>query len=106
MNETRPGPGQGQRRGKGYNKADTCILAVPATEYSTHRCMLWAGTMTQKTKGRVGCHQATPRSRQITAKSTGLASRFKAVVVTLALWGVLPAFAADWIICWGGLRNE
>ena len=61
--------------------------------------------MTEKIKGRAGWHQATLKSSEISAKSTRLTSGFKAMVVTLALWGVLPVPAAEWIIRRGGLRD-
>lgn len=34
-----------------------------------------------------------------------IATRVKALIVRLALWGILPVKFADWIIRWGGLRN-
>lgn len=62
--------------------------------------------MTRNTKGRAGWHQTTLKTSNITRNSTGLASRIKAAIVTLALWGLLPVTVADWIIRRGGLRNE
>lgn len=35
----------------------------------------------------------------------GLASRVKSLVVSLALWGLIPYRVAEWLIRWGGLRN-
>lgn len=61
--------------------------------------------MATKTKGRAGRYQATPKTSDNTLNSTGFASRIKATIVTLALWGLLPMSVADWIIQHGGLRN-
>ena len=61
--------------------------------------------MTTKMKGRASWHQATPKTSKSTRNSTGLASRIKAVIVKLALWGLLPVGVADWIIQRGGLRD-
>jgi hypothetical protein len=61
--------------------------------------------MTTKTKGRSGWHQATPNTSH-TCNRTVIASRVKALVVTLALWRVLPVRLAEWIIIKGGLRND
>jgi len=32
-------------------------------------------------------------------------ARIKTSIVTLAIWGILPVPAADWLIRRGGLRN-
>lgn len=61
--------------------------------------------MTINRKGRTGCNQATPKTSKSTCNSTGLAARIKAVIVTLALWGLLPVAVADWLINLGGLRD-
>jgi hypothetical protein len=61
--------------------------------------------MTRKTKGRAGWHQATRKTSKSNHHFTGLASRIKAVIVKLALWGLLPVGVADWIIQRGGLRD-
>lgn len=53
--------------------------------------------MTRKTKGRTGWHQATPKTSKSTRNSTGLMSRIKVVIVTLALWGWFPVGIADWL---------
>ncbi|MGB5830677.1 MAG: hypothetical protein WBG92_01625 [Thiohalocapsa sp.] len=53
--------------------------------------------MTRNRKGRAGWHQATLKTSKSTSNSTGLAARIKAVIVTLALWGLLPVAIADWI---------
>lgn len=62
--------------------------------------------MTRNRKGRAGWHQATPKTSKSTSNSTDLAARIKAAVVTLALWGLLPATVADWLIHLGGQRDE
>jgi len=36
----------------------------------------------------------------------GTTARIKAVIVTLALWGLLPMKLAYWLINLGGLRND
>lgn len=85
--------------------------------------------MTRNRKGRAGWHQATltnspgvnldarrapaggapGKVRINTSKHarnfTGLAARIKAVIVTLALWGLLPVTVADWLINLGGQRD-
>lgn len=61
--------------------------------------------MTRNRKGRAGWHQATLETSKRTCNSTGLAARIKGVIVTLALWGLLPVAAADWLINLGGLRD-
>jgi hypothetical protein len=61
--------------------------------------------MTTNRKGRAGWHQATLNTYKRTSKSTRLAARIKAVIVKLALWGLLPVTVADWLIHWGGLRD-
>ena len=54
--------------------------------------------MDENNNGRAGWHQATPKTSKSTRNSTGLASRIKGVIVTLALWGLLPVGVAGWII--------
>ena len=61
--------------------------------------------MTRKTKGRAGGHQATPKTTS-RRHSTGIVSRVKAAIVTLALWGWFPLGLADWINRIGGSRDE
>ncbi len=61
--------------------------------------------MRKKTKGRTGWYQATSETSKSTSNSTGLAARIKAVIVILALWGLLPVTVADWIIKLGGWRD-
>jgi len=61
--------------------------------------------MTRNRKGRLGWHQATLITSKRAYNFIGLASRIKAVVVTLALWGLLPAKVASWLIQQGGLRD-
>jgi hypothetical protein len=62
--------------------------------------------MTGKTKDRAGWHQATPKISKCASYFTVLASRMKAVIVTLALWGWLPVVIADWLINRRELRDE
>lgn len=50
--------------------------------------------MTRKTRGRT---EATPKTCD-SRNPTPTASRVKALIVRLALWGLLPAGLADWII--------
>jgi hypothetical protein len=48
-------------------------------------------------------------SRNSDGKNTphhGLKQRAKRLIVTLALWGLLPFPAAEWLIRRGGLRHE
>ena len=37
---------------------------------------------------------------------TPLRSRIKAIIINLALWGLIPAALATWLIQRGGLRHE
>lgn len=62
--------------------------------------------MTANRKGRTGGHQATPNTSKSACNSTGLTTRVKGFIVTLALWGLLPVTVADWLINLGGWRNE
>ncbi len=62
--------------------------------------------MTTKTKGRAGRHQPTPNTSQSTCNFTGIVSRVKAVIVTLAVWGWFPLGLAEWINRMGGPRDE
>ena len=61
--------------------------------------------MTKNRKGRAGWHQATLKTSKRTRNFTGLAARIKAVIVTLALWGLLPVTVADWLINLGGQHH-
>ncbi len=62
-------------------------------------------TPSKKRRGRPGCHPATPRTSNKTRKSTALAPRIKAAIVTLALWGWVSVKVAEWLIRHGGLRD-
>lgn len=62
--------------------------------------------MSKKTKGRTGDNQATPKVSVSTRNSTGIVSRVKAIIVTLALWGWFPIGLADWINHIGETRDE
>lgn len=57
-------------------------------------------------KGRAGWHQATPNTSQSTCNSTGIVSRVKAAIVTLAVWGWVPLGLAEWINRMGEPRDE
>jgi hypothetical protein len=37
---------------------------------------------------------------------TAIRSRFKSLIVRLALWGLIPAGLASWLIQRGGLRHD
>lgn len=50
--------------------------------------------MTRKTRGRTVATPKTLDSQNVSST----ASRIKAMIVRLALWGLLPAALADWII--------
>ncbi len=39
-------------------------------------------------------------------QNTTLLSRIKFIVVTMALWGLIPIWLADWIIQHGGMSDE
>jgi hypothetical protein len=62
--------------------------------------------MTTNRKGRAGWHQATLEIPKHTCNFTGLAARIKGVIVSLALWGLLPVTLADWLIHGGELHDE
>ena len=62
--------------------------------------------MTTNRKGRAGCNQATLNISKHTRNITGLAAHSNAVIVTLALWELLPVAVADWLINLGRLRDE
>jgi hypothetical protein len=59
--------------------------------------------MTRKTKGRTGCRAAQKTTH---ADHTPHHLNLKAIIVNLALWGLIPARLADWLIQRGGLRHE
>jgi len=62
--------------------------------------------MTRNRKGRAGWHQVAPKTSNSGCNSTNLATRIKALLVTLALWGWLPVGIANWLINLGELRDE
>lgn len=62
--------------------------------------------MDRNNKGRADCHQATPDTAKSSRHSTGLVSRIKELIGTLALWGWLPVGLADWLIHWGEPHDE
>jgi len=62
--------------------------------------------MTRNRKGRAGWHQATPKTSKSAFNYTDLAVRAKAIIITLALWGLIPVAVAYWIIHRRGLSND
>lgn len=62
--------------------------------------------MTKNRKGRTGWHQATPKSSNHIPNSTGIVSRVKAIIVTLAMWGWFPLGLAQRINRIGGVHHE
>jgi len=62
--------------------------------------------MTTKSKGRTGGHQAALKTTERTCKFSGSAPRVKAVIVTLAVWGLFPIGLAERINREGGPRDE
>jgi hypothetical protein len=61
--------------------------------------------MTEHRKGYAGSLQTTPKTSKHTRKFTGPAARIKAVLVTLAPWGLLPMAVADWRMLLGGQHD-
>ncbi|MCG8028662.1 MAG: hypothetical protein N0E59_10695 [Candidatus Thiodiazotropha taylori] len=61
--------------------------------------------MTTNRKGRAGGNQATLKTSKRTRNFTGLVACIKAIIVTLALWGLLPVAVADSLINLGGLHD-
>ena len=64
--------------------------------------------MTTKTKGRNGGHRPTPKttdSRNFTPIHSSIKAAIKAAIVRLAVWGVIPAGFATWLIQRGGLKD-
>lgn len=62
--------------------------------------------MTKKTKGRAGCNQATSKTTKRAYYFNSSLSRMKAVIVTLALWGLFPMRLTKWINNHGGQRDD
>ena len=62
--------------------------------------------MTANKKGRAGGHQATPKTSESICNSTSIASRAKAAIVTLAVWGWFPLALADRINRMGGPHDD
>lgn len=60
--------------------------------------------MTKNNKGRDRWHGATPKTTD-SHNPTAIHSVVKAVIVRLALWGLIPAGFATWLIQRGGLKN-
>ena len=62
--------------------------------------------MSKQTKGRSDCNQATSKTSHFNIYFTGITSRIKALIVTLALWGLIPISLANWISYLGGHHDE
>jgi hypothetical protein len=60
--------------------------------------------MTEKTKGRSGGDRPTPKTSD-RLKRTAIRSRIKAGIVRMAVWGVVPAGFASWLVRRGGLTD-
>lgn len=60
--------------------------------------------MTTKGKGRNGGDRATPKPSS-SCNPTPIHSRIKAAIVRLAVWGLVPAGFAAWLIQRGGLKD-
>jgi hypothetical protein len=61
--------------------------------------------MTGHRKGYAGSLQTTPKTSNHTRRITGLVALIKAGLVILALWGLLPIAAADWLMHLGGQHD-
>ncbi len=64
--------------------------------------------MTTKTKSRNGGDRPAPKttdSRNCTAIDSSIKAAIKAAIVRLAVWGVIPAGFATWLIQRGGLKD-
>lgn len=59
--------------------------------------------MTRKTKGRNRWHGATFKTSRTNVSR--VQSRIKAAIVWLAVWGLIPAAIAAWLIQRGGLGD-
>lgn len=62
--------------------------------------------MTINRKGHAGWHQVTPKKAKCNCHFTGLAPHAKALIVTLAMWGLLPVGIADWLVNRGEPHDE
>ena len=62
--------------------------------------------MINENKGCAKQLQTPLQTAQYKAKSTVIESRYKALVVTLAVWGIIPLGIADWINKERGDRDE
>jgi len=62
--------------------------------------------MTRETKDLTSWYQATQKTSKSTSNPPRLTARFKAAIVTLTLWGLVPVSMADWIIHRGGLSDD
>lgn len=60
--------------------------------------------MTTKGKGRNGGDRATPKLSS-SRNPTPIHSGIKAAIVRLAVWGLVPAGFAAWLIQRGGLKD-
>jgi len=60
--------------------------------------------MTKNNKGRSGGDRPTPKTSD-SCNLTQIHPGIKAAIVRLALWGVIPASFATWLIQRGGLKD-
>lgn len=60
--------------------------------------------MTKNNKGRNGGDRPTPKTSD-SHNPTPIHSGIKAAIVRLAVWGVIPAGLATWLIQRGGLKD-
>lgn len=60
--------------------------------------------MSKNNKGRVPVQNPTPKTTD-TRNRTPTASRAKALIVRLAVWGLIPAGFATWLLQRGGLND-
>jgi len=60
--------------------------------------------MSTNNKGRDRWHGATQKTTD-NRNPTAIQSRIKTVIVRLAVWGVIPAGLATWLIQRGGLKD-
>ena len=62
--------------------------------------------MTTHKKDRTGRNRAAFSTSTQSCNFTGLVTRIKAIIVTMALWGLLPIPLADWLINRGESHDE
>lgn len=62
--------------------------------------------MTLKKKAAIQTARPGAASKTTSKRNHSIRPRVKAAIVWLALWGVLPFKAAEWLIRRGGLRHD